>query len=57
MLFMTEIVVGAISAALLTGEPFGIRETIGVIMIGGASMIEPILTLSRKRNAAKFPVT
>ena len=57
MLFMTEIVVGAISAALLTGEPFGIREIIGVIMIGGASMIEPILTLSRKRNAAKFPVT
>jgi hypothetical protein len=42
---MTEIVVGAISVALLAGEPFGIRELTGVILIAGASMLEPVLSL------------
>lgn len=48
LLFMTEIVVGAISAALLTGEPFGLRESLGVILIGGASLLEPALSLRRR---------
>ena len=47
LLFMTEIVVGAISVALLAGEPFGIREFTGVFLIVGASMLEPLLTLRR----------
>ncbi len=39
-LLMTEIVVGAISAALLAGEQFGMRETIGVLLIASASLVE-----------------
>ena len=45
LLLMTEIIVGAISVALLAGEPFGIRELIGVLLIAGASMLEPLLAL------------
>ena len=45
LLFMTEIIVGAISVALLAGEPFGIRELMGVLLIAGASMLEPLLAL------------
>ncbi len=47
LLFMTEIIVGAISVALLAGEPFGIRELTGIILIAGASMLEPLLALWR----------
>ncbi len=50
LLFMTEIVVGAISVALLAGEPFGIRELTGVLLIAGASMLEPLLGLRRSRR-------
>ena len=50
LLFMTEIVVGAISVALLAGEPFGIRELIGVLLIAAASMLEPILSLTKVRT-------
>lgn len=53
LLFMTEIVVGAISVALLSGEPFGIRELTGVILISGASMLEPLLSL-RQRRASRI---
>ena len=45
LLFMTEIVVGAMSVAILAGEPFGIREITGVLFIAGASMLEPLLQL------------
>jgi drug/metabolite transporter (DMT)-like permease len=48
LLFMTEIVVGAISVALLSGEPFGIREVIGIILIAGASLMEPIASLVKR---------
>ena len=54
VLFMTEISVGAISAALLTDEPFGVREILGVILITMAGLTEvvvPILsTLSSSRS-------
>ena len=49
LLFMTEIVVGAISVSILAGEPFGIREITGVLFIAGASMLEP---LSQLRNVS-----
>ncbi len=52
LLFMTEIVVGAISAALLAGEPFGPREAIGVFLIASASLLEPIATLRARRSGA-----
>ena len=47
LLFMSEIVVGAISVALLAGEPFGIREITGIFFVAGASLLEPIMTLGR----------
>ncbi|WP_435229324.1 DMT family transporter [Pseudopelagicola sp. nBUS_20] len=50
LLFMTEIVVGAISVALLAGEPFGVREITGVILIAGASLLEPFLSLHFSRT-------
>ncbi|MCY4462138.1 MAG: DMT family transporter [Albidovulum sp.] len=49
LLFMTEIVVGAISAALLAGEPFGLREAIGVTLIACASLLEPLMVLRSTR--------
>ncbi len=49
LLFMTEIVVGAISVAILAGEPFGVREITGVLFIAAASMLEP---LSQLRNVS-----
>ncbi|MEP4980564.1 MAG: EamA/RhaT family transporter, partial [Ascidiaceihabitans sp.] len=45
LLFMTELVVGAVSAAIWAGEPFGLREFVGVVLISGASLLEPIKRL------------
>ncbi len=50
LLFMTEIVVGSISVALLAGEPFGYREVIGIILISSASMFEPVTSILKKNN-------
>lgn len=53
LLFMTEIVVGAISVALLAGEPFGLREIAGIVLISGASLLEPLAAiLSPSKQAA-----
>ena len=49
LLFMTEIVVGSTSVALLAGEPFGYREVIGIILISSASMIEPIQSILKNK--------
>lgn len=52
LLFMAEIIVGAISAALLAGEPFGWREVAGIILIASASLMEPIGSfISRDKGA------
>ncbi|USG63198.1 DMT family transporter [Sneathiella marina] len=40
ILLMSEVVVGVGSAALLSGEPFGLREVIGTCLIAGAGIIE-----------------
>ena len=53
LLFMSEIVVGVVSVALLSGESFGSRELIGVLLIAGASPEEPhwaILSVRRKSS-------
>ncbi len=42
---MTEISVGAISAALLTNEPFGFREILGVILITAAGLTEVVIPI------------
>lgn len=48
LLFMSEIVVGSISVALLSGEPFGIREMLGIALISSASLLEPLAELISK---------
>jgi drug/metabolite transporter (DMT)-like permease len=40
ILLMTEVLFGAISAALLSGEPFGLADGIGTALIVGAGLIE-----------------
>jgi drug/metabolite transporter (DMT)-like permease len=50
LLFMTEISVGAITAALWSGDPFGWREVIGIVFITAAGVLETAwkLVLIRK---------
>lgn len=40
LLLMSEILVGVITAAIWSGEPFGWRETVGSMMIAGAGFVE-----------------
>ncbi len=57
LLFMTEISVGAITAALWAGEPFAARELIGVLLITSAGLAESLpqpLSLSRKKSGACY---
>jgi drug/metabolite transporter (DMT)-like permease len=42
ILFMTEISVGTLSAALFAGEPFGLREVLGVLFITGAGLLDAL---------------
>ncbi len=42
ILFMTEISVGTVTAALWAGEPFGAREIVGVLLISGAGLAESL---------------
>lgn len=42
ILFMTEISVGAVTAALWAGEPFGAREIVGILLISGAGLAESL---------------
>ena len=49
ILFMVEIGVGTITASLLTDEPFGLRELLGVLMITSAALIEPLRDVVQRR--------
>lgn len=49
VIFMVEIGVGAITASILTDEPFGLRELLGVAMITLAALIEPLRDLVQHR--------
>jgi drug/metabolite transporter (DMT)-like permease len=40
ILLQIEAVVGILSAALLAGEPFGVRQAIGAVLVIGAGLIE-----------------
>jgi drug/metabolite transporter (DMT)-like permease len=40
ILLMSEVLIGTISAALLSGEPFGWREAIGAVLIVAAGVVE-----------------
>ncbi len=55
VLFMTEISAGAISSAFLSGEPFGLREITGVLLITVAAVLESVRDLWRERNRPSFP--
>ena len=50
LLFMTEIMVGSISVALLSEELIGVREVTGILLITCASLIEPISSLKKYKN-------
>src|SRR4029078_3763791 len=45
LLFMTEISVGSITAALWWGDPFGWREVIGVLLVTSAAVVESMWEL------------
>ena len=50
ILFMTEISAAAVTAAIWAGEPFGLREVSGVILISAAGVFEPALHWYRSRT-------
>ena len=50
VLFMVEIGVGIVTASILTDEPFGWRELLGVLMITAAALVEPVKDLIRYRR-------
>lgn len=51
LLFMTEIAVAAVSAAIWSGERFGLREMIGLPLILSAGLVEPAVMSWRDRRA------
>jgi drug/metabolite transporter (DMT)-like permease len=54
LLFMTEISVGTVTAALWAGEPFGAREIVGILLISGAGLAESLLApFARRRNTIR----
>ncbi|MGQ0486531.1 MAG: DMT family transporter [Hyphomicrobiales bacterium] len=47
LLFMTEISVGAITAAIWSGDPFGMREVTGILLISLAGILESVIDVWR----------
>lgn len=53
LLFMAEVVVAAVTAALWAGEPLSVREAVGLVLIVCAGLVEPAaMTWRRRRNGA-----
>ncbi len=52
VLLLMELILAAISASLLTDEPFGWRETAGCLLIGGAALIEGVDEIRAYRSEA-----
>ncbi len=48
ILFMAEISSGAITATIWAGEPFGLREVVGILVITAAGLLEPVLRFRRR---------
>jgi drug/metabolite transporter (DMT)-like permease len=53
VLYMTEISAAAISSALWSGEPFGLREILGIALITIAAVLESARDLWRERRLAQ----
>jgi len=51
LLFMMEIVIAAITAALWAGEPFTWREIVGLPLILSAGLVESVVVTFRRRSA------
>lgn len=49
LLFMTEISVGTATAAIFAGEPFGLREIVGVVLITIAGVAETLYLIYRRQ--------
>lgn len=52
LLFMAEVSVGTITAAIWSGEPFGLRQVIGVCLITLAGALETAWVFLRRNDAA-----
>lgn len=52
LLFMTEISVGSITAAIWSGDPFGPREIVGIVLISLAGMLESLIDVWRGARPA-----
>ncbi len=52
LLFMTEISVGSITAALWSGDPMGLREVTGIVLISLAGMLESLIDAWRAAKPA-----
>ena len=50
LLLMTEVVTGLASAAVLAGEPFGIRQVAGSVLIVAAALVEVLPSAARFRH-------
>lgn len=57
LLFMTEISVGTITAAIWAGEPFGGRQLAGVLLVTAAGALEPLLELVKSRKRRRITAT
>lgn len=53
VLFMLEIAVALASAALLAGEPFGMREGVGAALIAWAGILEVLADTARPHGSGK----
>jgi len=50
LLFMAEVAVATVTASVWAGEPLSLREALGLVLILGAGLVEPlIVTWSRRR--------
>ena len=47
LLMMTEIIFGAITAAIFANEPFGPREIAGIFLIASSGLVEPVYDFIR----------
>lgn len=50
ILFMSEIVIGSITVAIWAGEPFGLREGVGILLISSAGLLESVFDYVSKKS-------